>query len=82
MLSSHPLEVGQQNNDSNWRNVLKEAFKDPLELLEFLELDHSEYLDKVKTDSHFKMLVPLSYAEKMQKGDWNDPPVETGVADQ
>ncbi|MEB8434096.1 EF-P beta-lysylation protein EpmB [Cocleimonas sp. KMM 6892] len=73
MLSSHPLEIIQLNNESNWRTVLKKAFKDPLELLEFLGLDRAEYLDKVKTDSRFKMLVPLSYAEKMQKGDWNDP---------
>ncbi|GAA0427103.1 EF-P beta-lysylation protein EpmB [Cocleimonas flava] len=73
MLSSHPLERIQLNNESNWRTVLKKAFKDPLELLEFLGLDRAEYLDKVKTDSRFKMLVPLSYAEKMQKGDWNDP---------
>jgi len=73
MLSSHPLERSQLNNEPNWRNVLKKAFKDPLELLKFLELDHAEYLDKVKTDSRFKMLVPLSYAEKMQRGDWNDP---------
>ncbi len=56
-----------------WKKVLSAAFKDPVKLLEYLELDKEEYLNKVQVDSQFKMLVPLSYAAKMRKGDWYDP---------
>lgn len=60
-------------NDSDWSKVLTEAFRDPIKLLEYLELDFQSYIDELHLDSQFKMLVPLSYAAKMIKGDWDDP---------
>lgn len=59
--------------DTNWSVVLSNAFKEPVKLLKFLHLDTDQYLDQLQAESKFKMLVPLSYAEKMIKGDWNDP---------
>ena len=44
-----------------------------MKLLDFLQLDADDYLSQLQADSKFKMLVLLSYAEKMKKGDWNDP---------
>ena len=55
--------------DLDWSKVLTSAFRDPIKLLEFLELDTGYYLNKIQTDSQFKMLVPLSYATKMKKSD-------------
>ena len=60
-------------NDQRWNKVLKDAFRDPLKLLEYLELDAPEYIDKIQANSQFSMLVPVSYANKMKKGDWKDP---------
>lgn len=61
------------NSTDDWNVLLTKAFRDPLKLLESLALDSQEFLDQVDTESKFKMLVPLSYAAKMKKGDWNDP---------
>jgi len=60
-------------NDSDWSRVLAKAFRDPVKLLEYLELDFQSYIDELHLDSQFKMLVPLSYAAKMKKGEWHDP---------
>ena len=62
-----------KNSEVDWQSLLQNAFRDPKALLEFLLLDNPEHLKQIKTDSDFKMLVPLSYAQKMRKGDWNDP---------
>jgi len=62
-----------EDNAVSWTNVLTHAFRDPLKLLEFLELGVEENLDQIKLDSNFTMLVPRSYAERMRKGDWHDP---------
>lgn len=60
-------------DDSVWSKVLSKAFRDPVKLLEYLELDFQSCIDELQLDSQFKMLVPLSYAAKMKKGDWDDP---------
>jgi len=44
-------------NDQRWNKVLKDAFRDPLKLLEYLELDAPEYIDKIQANSQFSMLV-------------------------
>lgn len=56
-----------------WNIQIKQAFRDPISLLEYLELATKNHIQKVDTDNTFQMLVPLSYAAKMTKGDWNDP---------
>ena len=56
-----------------WNKVLNQAFKDPVTLLEYLELATLDNVSKIDIDNPFSMLVPLSYAAKMKKGDWNDP---------
>jgi len=61
------------NEKEDWRKVLSNAFKDPIALLKYLELDSEDHLREVHLDSSFKMLVPLSYAQRMRKGDWHDP---------
>ena len=59
--------------EANWSAILAKAFKDPVQLLRFLQLDEDMYLKQLKSESQFKMLVPLSYAKKMKKRDWSDP---------
>jgi EF-P beta-lysylation protein EpmB len=51
-----------------WRDILK--IKD---LLSFLELDRDSAPYKIIENSEFRFLVPMSFAQRMRKGDWNDP---------
>lgn len=72
----HFSDIQKENthfNQADWKNVLSNAFRDPIKLLQFLELDSEENIKITQLDSSFKMLVPISYAKKMKKGDWNDP---------
>ncbi|MCL4112745.1 UNVERIFIED_CONTAM: hypothetical protein GTU68_021763 [Idotea baltica] len=71
--SSYEPSKLTRNKDERWEKVLANAFKDPIKLLEFLQLDSLGNIEKVQLDSKFKMLVPVSYANKMKKGDWQDP---------
>ena len=57
----------------SWQGALASAIRDPLALLRLLELDENKYKEKLHYPEKFKLLVPLSYISKMQKGDWNDP---------
>ena len=68
-----PLLSNLKDDHSEWSNVLSKAFRDPIKLLEYLDLDFQSYIDELDLTSQFTMLVPLSYAEKMKNGDWNDP---------
>lgn len=70
---SDSLNIKSMTTDTDWSKVLTKAFRDPIKLLEYLELDFQSYIDELQLDSQFKMLVPLSYAAKMKKGDWDDP---------
>jgi EF-P beta-lysylation protein EpmB len=73
MHSSTSIKSLEAFQEASWSAVLSNAFKDPVKLLQFLQLDADDYLSQLQTESNFRMLVPLSYAEKMKKGDWNDP---------
>ncbi len=58
---------------TEWQKSLSGAIRDPLELLRLLDLDQSVYRKRLTFPDKFKLLVPLSYVNKMRKGDWNDP---------
>jgi len=73
MSNSVSIQSLKEYEEANWSVVLAKAFKDPVQLLRFLHLDEDMYLKQLKSDSQFKMLVPLSYAKKMKKRDWGDP---------
>ena len=56
-----------------WLMDLADAFTDPVRLLQFLELDPKEFESAVQARKLFALRVPRPFAEKMQKGDKNDP---------
>lgn len=58
---------------NDWKKALKESFSSPLELLEFLEIDSEEAKVSLNIAKKFKMIVPRSFADRMQKGNINDP---------
>ncbi len=59
--------------DNEWKKLLSSAIRDPNELLHLLELDIAELPYQLDKDQSFKTLVPLSFVERMQKGDASDP---------
>lgn len=62
------LAIKQQQS---WQDALKTLFTDPLTLLTYLEIS-PDAMPWIK-DQHFPLRVPLSFAERMKKGDPNDP---------
>lgn len=70
------IKQKKQKRDSkkaDWQHSLASAIRDPAELLQRLELSDQIDAGKVYLPDNFKLLVPVSYVERMQKGDWNDP---------
>jgi len=66
------LTFNNVDNDS-WQGALANAIRDPQALLNLLDLSESKYRSRLHHTEKFKLLVPLSYAAKMKKGDWDDP---------
>jgi EF-P beta-lysylation protein EpmB len=57
-----------------WQKILQQAIRDPQELLEYLELPLSLLNNgEIINRSNFNLLVPYSYAVRMQKNNINDP---------
>jgi EF-P beta-lysylation protein EpmB len=67
--SPHP--TGQQA--PRWQHVLREAFNRPADLLAFLELDRDSASLAASADRAFGLRVPRGYAQRMRKGDPDDP---------
>lgn len=57
-----------------WQHALAQAIRDPLALLEALQLtpDAAQQLS-LAAQQDFRLLVPASYLARMRKGDWDDP---------
>jgi EF-P beta-lysylation protein EpmB len=56
-----------------WQQELKEAFRSPIELLNFLALEPDQAEQRALASRDFPMLVPRPFANKMQRGDRRDP---------
>lgn len=57
---------------SSWQDSLKQAFRSPIELAAYLELDEPE--DRLPNcDVGFPFLVTREFASRIKKRDWNDP---------
>lgn len=67
------IETVTKPQQSLWQRELSQAFTDPVELLAFLALSDSELFQQMVQKPIFNMLVPRSYAAKMQQGNPNDP---------
>ncbi|MEH6582182.1 MAG: EF-P beta-lysylation protein EpmB [Halioglobus sp.] len=56
-----------------WQQELKEAFRRPIELLDFLGLTHEAVSQHDLAAEAFSLLVPRPFARRMKAGDPNDP---------
>ncbi|TQV86976.1 EF-P beta-lysylation protein EpmB [Aliikangiella coralliicola] len=57
----------------SWKNFLKEAVSDPLELLQDLNLKPEDIEYAIDPSNPFKVRVPRPFIEKMRIGDPDDP---------
>ncbi len=69
-ISSKNKSLSQQNN---WQHLLAQAIRDPETLINYLELPKKKLSSTYQAHEKHKLLVPLSYAEKIKKGCWDDP---------
>ncbi|MDG6882270.1 L-lysine 2,3-aminomutase [Phocoenobacter uteri] len=56
-----------------WLQDLSQVFNDPVELLNYLELDPKEFEQDLLARKLFSLRVPRPFVQKMQKGNKNDP---------
>ncbi len=56
-----------------WRESLSDAITDPRELAEFLQLDPGRNPAGEQAMAQFPLKVPRAFANRMEKGNWNDP---------
>lgn len=68
MIPKIPIQV-----ESSWQKELGFAFKDALSLLHYLDIDAHAFDQADSARRLFPMLVPQSFANKMEKGNPNDP---------
>ena len=59
--------------EQNWLKQLANAISDPATLLSKLEIDDSMWREGFKAKTLFAQRVPLSFVDRMEKGNPNDP---------
>ena len=61
------------NSTSAWQQALVQAFTDPQELLQALELDQHMLPASAKVTKQFPLMVPRDFVARMEKGNPHDP---------
>jgi EF-P beta-lysylation protein EpmB len=67
------INVNNTVQFTTWQKELANAVKNPLQLLQLLEIAPESFPLSSKARKNFPMLVPLSFVKKMHKGDLQDP---------
>ncbi len=57
----------------SWKNELKTAISSVDELLNYVQINKREISHLIVEENNFSVRVPLAYANKMEKGNINDP---------
>jgi len=58
---------------SNWENQYASGFRQPAELLAYLQLEQHQLVAHIDANNPFAMRVPLAFAQRMQPGNPADP---------
>ncbi len=61
------------HHSDSWQQALANVIRQPQQLFELLQLDLQHLPAAVAACQDFPLRVPLAFAERMVKGDWNDP---------
>ena len=66
-------KIEKNSSIPSWQQELRSAYTQPSELLKYLELEVDDIDLYNKASKKFPLLVSHSYAQRIKKGDWNDP---------
>jgi len=61
------------NFQTDWQKELQNAIRNPVQLLDYLDIPVSEFSNKLRWDKNFNLRVPRPYMAQMCKGNSNDP---------
>ena len=67
------LHDSDNANLPKWQTTLANAIREPAELLEYLNLPKSLLKGAIAAHATFSLRVPLSYCQRIEKGNPNDP---------
>ena len=73
MITGIEIKNKSLNQQKKWQFLLAQAIRDPDVLIDYLELPTKKGLRIRQDNKKFKLLAPLSYVDKIQKGRWDDP---------
>jgi len=62
-----------QSELTDWQEELRQAIRNPIQLLKLLELSDSELAKSIVVKKHFALQVPKTYVARMRKGKPDDP---------
>ena len=68
-----PISATSLNHPEPWQIALRDAIREPAELLALLGLPDDALPALRAADADFRLLVPRGYAQRMRPGDPNDP---------
>ena len=64
----------------SWKTYLKSAFSDSAQLLDYLNIEQTTYQTQNPVQTSFPVRVPIPFADKMEKGNINDPLLQQVLA--
>ena len=72
LRQAETIDIPNISNES-WQQALANIIRDPKQLFEELQLDPQQLPAAVAASKDFPLRVPRAFAQRMTKGDWNDP---------
>ncbi|GAD90138.1 putative 2,3-beta-lysine aminomutase [Vibrio halioticoli NBRC 102217] len=70
---SHIITQKPVSVEKNWLQQLANGISDPTELLSMLNIDPQDWANSLSARKLFAQRVPVSFVERMEKGNINDP---------
>ncbi len=65
---------------NSWKSQLKSAFSSAESLLTYLQIPFEDYAALIDSKPNFAVRVPIAFANKMKKGDINDPLLQQALS--
>jgi EF-P beta-lysylation protein EpmB len=72
-MKNPALKLIESDAAEKWQQILADLITDPKDLVEFLALDPAGRPPGLQAQQDFPLRVPRPFAERMEKGNWQDP---------
>jgi EF-P beta-lysylation protein EpmB len=73
MITGIEMKHKSLSQQNNWQPLLAQAIRDPEALIDYLELPKKPFYNALQAHKNHRLLAPLGYLDKIQKGNWDDP---------